>query len=323
MWPLLVSAAFALQCPPGTQQQKAADPPQIWCASPDGQKQGPYESRYPNGQIRTQAHYTRGVPDGAYAKYTEEGRLAERGTHKGGKMHGKWEHFDDDGGLKDQTLWREGVPDGPFEFFHNNGKKKTSGTYRSGELSGKWTEWDSQGGVLASGEYQCGNRTGSWTVRRESGSAAIDYGSSGCAPAIDLRLFRGEFVAGFDGSGLALTTGALGWVPRIQILSWLALRPHLGASVIKIESGTRISVGFMGDAWIEAQPFSWLRIGAGPGLQFIAADSVITLGAGGYLSVPIHWRALPFFKALTLTNTVVFASPSSFNWVTLGADIRI
>lgn len=318
LW-FFTALASAIQCPPGTQLQKISDPPQTWCATAVGTKHGPFESRHANGRVRTQGNYVNGVSDGAYARYSEEGRLVERGAHKRGKMNGKWEHFDEDGALKDQTYWKDGVPEGPFEFYFPNGKKKISGRYANGELSGKWSEWDAQGRLANFGEYQCGNRVGAWTLTENRQARQELYSSLGCGSNSRLLLFRGDFVTGIDDAGVALTTGAVSWVPRFSLLSWFSLRPRLGGSIVKVQGASGNSPALLADLWLEFSILKWVSFGAGGGLQWVESNGV-TVGAGSNFSFPMHWKALPFWKAIVLSHTSIFAQPHVFHWIALGAD---
>lgn len=324
LWLAAASHALALQCPPGTHLQQSVEPPQTWCATADGTKSGPFESRHANGKIRTQATYKNGLADGNYIRYSDEGRMLERGVHRAGKMHGRWEHFDDEGALKDQTLWRDGVPNGPFDFYFPNGKKKASGAYLNGELSGKWAEWDSEGRLSQSGEYRCGNRVGTWTLVENNQSRTSTYPSNGCGGGVEWTLLRGEAIVALDRGTLALATFAGSWVPRFPLTSWFALRPRLGLSVVKIETGSTLAPIAIGDLWAEFRPFRRWTVGLGAGAQYVftSQGGIVPVGSA-FISYEPGWNSLRWLKAITLGETCVFAQPNSFLLFTLGADIAL
>ncbi len=76
----------------------------------NGNRQGPFESYYDNGQLRAKCTYKDGKFDGSYEEYHKNGQLYKKCTYKNGK-----------------------IEDGPYEEYYKNGQLYKKCTYKDGE----------------------------------------------------------------------------------------------------------------------------------------------------------------------------------------------
>jgi len=99
-----------------------------WFKSPakDVQSDGPYESHYENGQLKSKGSYKDGQQDGACESYYENGQLQSKGNHTDGQRNGLQEWFHKNGQLRERQPYKHGKQDGLWEFFHENGQLKST-----------------------------------------------------------------------------------------------------------------------------------------------------------------------------------------------------
>lgn len=84
--------------------------PHIKCLFKNGACDGPYEERYPNGQIRFTGTYAHGkLQDGRYTVYRDNGYIDHRFSLKDNRYHGPFEGFDKYGNLTTVTTFQNGV----------------------------------------------------------------------------------------------------------------------------------------------------------------------------------------------------------------------
>ena len=83
---------------------------------------------------RKQITYKDGEKHGPYEVYYKNGQLEVKTTLKDGKEHGPYEVYHKNGQLKQKLTHKDGKPDGPFEMYHENGQLKMKGTVKAGKL---------------------------------------------------------------------------------------------------------------------------------------------------------------------------------------------
>jgi hypothetical protein len=106
----------------------------------DGERDGPYEEYYENGQLTEKGTYKDGERDGPFEWYHENGQLMSRGTFSNGETDGPYENYHGNGQLSSKGTRKDGKLDGPFESYHENGQLVWKGTYNMGEECGEWIE---------------------------------------------------------------------------------------------------------------------------------------------------------------------------------------
>ncbi|MBT6768730.1 MAG: toxin-antitoxin system YwqK family antitoxin [Opitutales bacterium] len=100
----------------------------------DGKKDGPYETYYENGQLKSKGSHKDGEQDGLWEWYNENGQIELKGSFKDGKREGPWEFYHGNGSISIKGSYKDGERDGLFEFYDKEGKLSLKKTYKDGEL---------------------------------------------------------------------------------------------------------------------------------------------------------------------------------------------
>ena len=174
--PARAPEASALACDAGTSAvtRTTVRGIEAWCEDDRGLRTGPFERRFPGGQLAERSHYAAGVLDGDHASFYASGSPQMRGRYV------------------------RGLRDGAWRAWHENGKPWLEVTYAGGEPSGTWREYDYTGDKMFEGAYRDGRLDGAWQGFR--GDAVVTTGSSAGG-----RL-EGRMVD-HDGSGETCETG--------------------------------------------------------------------------------------------------------------------
>jgi hypothetical protein len=80
------------RCPAGASLRGAAPPDgrEIWCARPDGARDGLHFGWHPNGQLAFERRYRDGVLDGPLTEWFASGQVERTGQHRAGVREGRW-----------------------------------------------------------------------------------------------------------------------------------------------------------------------------------------------------------------------------------------
>ena len=94
---------------------------------------------YENGQKKLDGRYRKGLMNGKWTYY-----------HENGQFHGQGRFIDGDGGSLLSILDSLNIPpfngrSGKWMVWYENGQKQSEGTYKDGGLNGKWTDWYENG----------------------------------------------------------------------------------------------------------------------------------------------------------------------------------
>ncbi|SVA34854.1 uncharacterized protein METZ01_LOCUS87708, partial [marine metagenome] len=128
---------------------------------------------YENGQTKVRAHYSRGLINGYWSFYYDNGQLESRGRYymlreenlegipEDGRV-GKWTFWHKNGAKKGMGMYKDGKMDGYWTTWYNNGYKQTEGRYWNGRMHGKWISWYSNGIKQEEGLYNIGYIDGKW-----------------------------------------------------------------------------------------------------------------------------------------------------------------
>ena len=119
---------------------------------------------YENGQKKFDGNYRKGLMNGEWTYY-----------HENGKFHAQGRFIDGDGSNSSES---SGIPfngrTGRWSFWYENGKKKSEGTYNDGEIDGKWTEWFENGQLSEEETFKDGELNGKSTYWYENGQKAVE-----------------------------------------------------------------------------------------------------------------------------------------------------
>jgi len=99
-----------LVCDAGTTVTAAAFPDPTWyCATPDGTKQGRFETLFPSNQIAIEGSYKQNKLDGVWKRHYSNGAIAEEGGFVGGLPDGTWRQLDPNGGVLGEYTLKAGT----------------------------------------------------------------------------------------------------------------------------------------------------------------------------------------------------------------------
>lgn len=128
------SRTSTLPCPAGTQQTSVADA--LFCRKPAPgalpQREGPYLSFHPTGE------------------------LASTGRYADNKQTGAWRNFTVGGQLESYEEFAAGKREGLYVTMYPNGKRKSEAHYAAGLLHGTSKLWDDDGSLLAYSSHDHG-----------------------------------------------------------------------------------------------------------------------------------------------------------------------
>jgi antitoxin component YwqK of YwqJK toxin-antitoxin module len=109
---------------------------------------------YKSGKIKSRHSYKKGVEEGPYNYYNENGDITEQGQYKNGKADGDLFEYWDNGKIKKSTRSLMGTLTGSYKYYYSNGQIDTDGRYDAlGEPS----------------NYFTGYFVGTWTFYYENG----------------------------------------------------------------------------------------------------------------------------------------------------------
>ena len=160
-------------------------------------KRGYYET----GAVKIVGTYKKGVPEGVFRKYDEQGNIDSAKVYSGGRLlrqgkmdnqgreQGEWKRVYESGKLraignyvdgKREGPWKfsfendtleqtgtfvKGKPNGPWKWYYPNGQLRREETYANGKENGYMTEYSDSGTVIAEGNYVNGLQDGDWKYR--------------------------------------------------------------------------------------------------------------------------------------------------------------
>lgn len=149
-----------LACDADTQPTRAPYPDRAWyCTRPDGTRDGPFITLYPDNAIEIEGSYQDGKLDGAWQRHHPGGALAETGTYAAGLRDGVWRQLGpagnvlgeytlargtgtqkrwlDDGSLYSEVALWNGVPHGASRIFDPSGNVLVATSFYLGKPHGK------------------------------------------------------------------------------------------------------------------------------------------------------------------------------------------
>jgi antitoxin component YwqK of YwqJK toxin-antitoxin module len=85
----------------------------------DGKLEGIRSVFYPNTKIAEETHYQKGIKEGPYKKYTENGILLEETVYKKGEFDGITTYKDPNDKIVAKGLYKNGLKVGIWQFFEN------------------------------------------------------------------------------------------------------------------------------------------------------------------------------------------------------------
>jgi antitoxin component YwqK of YwqJK toxin-antitoxin module len=156
-----------------------------------GRKTGKWMTFWPNGRVRREGPFERGLEEGVFKYFSRNGDLERTETYKRGEIVEDAPEavvldlrktFHSNGEVSRVGPWRENDPMGTHRFFDEEGHLVEVKVFREGVLNasgtldslgrrtGQWTLYWNDGTPKAEGGYENGKREGSWRFLRLSGS---------------------------------------------------------------------------------------------------------------------------------------------------------
>ncbi|MGE3544652.1 MAG: toxin-antitoxin system YwqK family antitoxin, partial [Kofleriaceae bacterium] len=153
------ASASMLTCEAGTTAKLAAAPePTMFCARPDGTRDGPFITTFPDGSIEISGSYVNGVLSGSWQRMHPGGSVAEIGAYTSGQRDGRWrqssttgtllgeyelvagtgteKRWYNDGQLYSELGVKAGIPHGSYRVFAPDGSLLINAKYSDGKLDG-------------------------------------------------------------------------------------------------------------------------------------------------------------------------------------------
>lgn len=161
---LSISRKFA----PLMAAEATPDPSQEFVGNKDkeGNRQGQYLLRYPEGHVKLESYYKDGLLHGPTTFFDIDGKVLGKKWFVDGKMEGKARYYYADGSLKSLQRFRDGVWEGKQEYFYPNGQVKTTLHYKKGKLNGDVWLYYPDGQLERELHFKEGKRNGhekNWT----------------------------------------------------------------------------------------------------------------------------------------------------------------
>jgi antitoxin component YwqK of YwqJK toxin-antitoxin module len=157
-------------------------------------KQGKWEKKYPNGQVRYRGFFVDNIPTGVFTYYYQNGKIKsvlnydESGGSKAelfwdngnyaakgyfdsnNNKHLTWHMYFEDGKKSAVINFNHGVAEGNVLIFYQNIEKLALNcNYKAGKLDGQYTKYFQSGAKMEEGTYKNGTRDGYWKFYSNSG----------------------------------------------------------------------------------------------------------------------------------------------------------
>ena len=100
---------------------------------------------YPNGKMKTKAHYVDGALNGELTIYFENGNIKEKSFVMGGTLNGDAFEYYPSGELKYKSFFKDGKKEGESLSYYENGKLKKKILYKNGVRNGEAAEYYESG----------------------------------------------------------------------------------------------------------------------------------------------------------------------------------
>ncbi len=147
----------------------------------------------------------KGLKQGNFLEYYENGRVKAEGRYVDSKPVGAWKYYYSEGTIEQEGSFdNRGRHDGMWLWYYNNGNVWKKENFENGVNEGEYIEYDISGKVIVKGEYFDGEETGQWLWEigdtREEGQF-VDGQYSGEWKQTDIEtdvvIFTGKYLDGY------------------------------------------------------------------------------------------------------------------------------
>ena len=105
----------------------------VYVVDDKGIPQGDFENYYENGRLETKGTYRNGEEDGLWEYFYENGRLWKKCAYKNGEKDGLYATYYENGQLGEKCFYKNGKKDGPYISYREDGRLDTKYIYKNGE----------------------------------------------------------------------------------------------------------------------------------------------------------------------------------------------
>ena len=141
---------------------------------------------YENGEKKLDGNYRKGLMNGKWTYYHENGQIHAQGRFIDGDggfpfsipdslnipplngRSGRWSFWYENGQKKGEGTHKDGERDRKWTGWYENGQKRYEETYKDGEPDRKWILWYDNGQKEQEGTYKDGELNGKWTYWYEN-----------------------------------------------------------------------------------------------------------------------------------------------------------
>ncbi len=131
-----------------------------WCEIVDlrGERisHGPFESRYPGGQIRALGRYQNGKREGVWKGWHANGNREYEIDYIGGIKEGRVYFWFENGSPNFESQWKSGKLDGPSRHWSLKGHLLLMIEFKAGRFHGQMVEFNERGEKIFEGLYEHG-----------------------------------------------------------------------------------------------------------------------------------------------------------------------
>jgi len=107
---------------------------------------------------KQQGSFKKGIKDGAWVGYHNNGQLWNQGNYKNGVKEGAWVYYYENGQLEYKSNFKNGKKEGTWIRYWENGQIHWKGNYKNGKEEGAWVSYNKDGTVFKpwTGTYKDG-----------------------------------------------------------------------------------------------------------------------------------------------------------------------
>ena len=111
-----------------------------------------------NDQKVSEINFKKGLLNGAWITYWENGRIKEEGNYSKGLKNGVFKYYDSKGKLLLEGEMKNGLKDGVWITWYDETQKEEERTYKNDQLEGKYSYWFIDGSLKKEEFYEQGKK---------------------------------------------------------------------------------------------------------------------------------------------------------------------
>ncbi|UTW61094.1 toxin-antitoxin system YwqK family antitoxin [bacterium SCSIO 12741] len=117
------------------------------------------------GKVLAEFSYSKGIPDGSYSLYFEDGSLREKGTFKKGVKEGVCKAYYPDGNLKSERNFKNGKQNEKQSQYYTTGQLHSTWFVENGRPHGVYNQYNEDGTSRLKGRFLNGMIASEWTYQ--------------------------------------------------------------------------------------------------------------------------------------------------------------